>query len=44
MNATISMMIIGAHIDAHIDAWRTIAKLTPIACAEFFKCFNHQQE
>ena len=42
MNATISMMIIGAHI----DAWRTrtIAKLTPIACAEFFKCFNHQQE
>ena len=40
MNATISMMIIGAHI----DAWRTIAKLTPIAWAEFFKCLNLQQE
>ena len=40
MNATISMMIIGAYI----DAWRAIAELTPIAWAEFFKHFNHQQE
>ena len=39
MNAAIAMMIIGAHV----DAWRTIMALAPMAWVYFFKQVNKKE-